>query len=237
MPSATMPRAAAMSFETRRQAADHQHQAVGAECRRLVDRALVVVERRFAAGCVGGREDAAAAEAGDASGRWRGRCAAASASPMRGDLVAPGSDGGDAVAQAAVDRLGEVPLLAHGGEIDREAVEGSGRSSRRLRRFGHRRHRPPVGLDAEPRPGAARTEPQRDAPSRIAAARGRVVARRGRDGRRGMRPARRRARRPCRRRSGGRCARRARRRRASPARDPAARRSPPCVVRSSADMK
>ena len=76
----------------------------------------------LAAGGVGRGEHAAAAEIGDAH--------AVVAHDARGfrepdllDLVAPGRNRGDAELAAGLDRLPQVELLAHGGEIDRETFE------------------------------------------------------------------------------------------------------------------
>ena len=104
-----------------RQAADDEDEAVGAERRRLVDGAAVVVDRGTAAGSIGGGEHAAAAEAGDAqavAGEDAGRLGKAD---LR-HLVAPGCHRRDAVADAGRSRLAQVPLLAHRGEVDRETL-------------------------------------------------------------------------------------------------------------------
>ncbi len=103
----------------RRQPADHQHQAMRADRRRLVDGAAVVVERACQPGAVELGEHAAAAEAGD------GQAVGADRRRRRGhahrlELVAPGRDAGDAGARDAVDRLAQVPLAARGRGVDRE---------------------------------------------------------------------------------------------------------------------
>ena len=85
-----------------RQAADHEHEALGAERRSLVDCALVVVDRRLPSGFVGGREHAAAAIAADLHSvifdRANGRIEADGR-----DLIAPRIDRGDAVPRASLD--------------------------------------------------------------------------------------------------------------------------------------
>jgi hypothetical protein len=104
-----------------RQAADHKHQAFGADRGRFVEGALVVVDRGLAARGVSRREKAAAAQARDAH--------AVILDHARGflhadflHLIAPGIDRRNAVARAGFDRLAQVPLLAHGRQIDGEAV-------------------------------------------------------------------------------------------------------------------
>jgi hypothetical protein len=103
----------------RREPAHHQHQAVRAERRRLVDGAAVVVERTRQAGAVEGGEHASAAQAGDGEAvgadRLRRRCHA-----HRLELVAPRRDAGNAGARDAVDGLAQIPLRAHGRGVDRE---------------------------------------------------------------------------------------------------------------------
>src|SRR5690606_25086363 len=41
-----------------------------------------------------------------------------------GDLVAPGGDGGDAGPQAPIHRFGKTPLLARGGQVQRNGALG-----------------------------------------------------------------------------------------------------------------
>ena len=101
MPSSTCARARPMSLEAglpverARQRADHQHQARRVERLGLVDGPAVVVQRRAQARRIGGREEAAAAVAGERD---------AGVLDLLGDrveagrvhLVAPGPDGADA---------------------------------------------------------------------------------------------------------------------------------------------
>ena len=93
-----------------------------AERRRLVDGTLVVVDGTLTVGFVGCGKHPAAAEIGDAH--------AVVAHDARGfiqagfrHLIAPGCDGRDAERRAGLDRLSQVVLLPHGGEIDRETVQ------------------------------------------------------------------------------------------------------------------
>ena len=110
-----------MSFETvavLRQTADDENEAGRTERQRLVDRALVVVERSFTAGTVGGGEHAAAAIARK---RHTGVAKALRGflQARRRDLVAPGREPADAMPRTAGDDLRQRPLLAHGRCIDR----------------------------------------------------------------------------------------------------------------------
>ncbi len=70
-----------------------------------------------------GREHAAAAEAGDAE-IVGADDAGGLGETGGGDLVAPGRDGGDAVAEAGVDHLREGRAVAQGGEVDGELGGG-----------------------------------------------------------------------------------------------------------------
>ena len=111
---------------TFRQAADDQDQAVGAECRRLVDRAAIVVDGGGAAGGVGGRKHAAPAKPGDAQAVGADDARRLGEADLF-DLVAPRRDRRDAAGEAGVDRLVHRPLLANGGEIDRQPLDRHGR--------------------------------------------------------------------------------------------------------------
>ena len=106
-----------------RQAADHQHQAGGAQRCCFVDGPLVVVDRGLPPGRIGGRKHAAAAIAADSEPIILDRAHRLAKSDRR-DLIAPRIDRGDAVTPAGVGRLAQIPLLAHGGEIDGQACVG-----------------------------------------------------------------------------------------------------------------
>ena len=102
-----------------RQTADDEHEAGRTERQRLVDRALVVVERCLAAGAIHGGEHTATTitrqrETGVAKA-LRGLLEA-----RRRHLVAPGRDPADTTARAAGDDLRQRPLLAHGRGVDRQ---------------------------------------------------------------------------------------------------------------------
>ena len=105
-----------------RQSADNQHKAIGAERRGFVDRPLVVVDGGLPAGGIRRRKHAAAAIAADAQAivlDGAGRLA----EPDGSDLVAPGIDRRNAVPRASFRRLDDIPLLAHGRQIDRKTFD------------------------------------------------------------------------------------------------------------------
>src|SRR5690606_16858520 len=98
-----------------REPADDEHEALGAKDVRLLDRPAVVVEPS------GLGEEAPAAKTADhepvlVDARFRFREA------QGGDLVPPGPDPAEAMPRAALDDLGEAPLLANRGAVQREPV-------------------------------------------------------------------------------------------------------------------
>ena len=102
-----------------RQADDDEHQAFGAQRRRLVDCAKVVLDIFLPALRHCGRKHAAPAKAGDPQARIAdapGRLVKAAI----GHLVAPRADAADLVARATLDELGKAPALAHGCAVDRQ---------------------------------------------------------------------------------------------------------------------
>ena len=137
IPSRTISRALARSFDAGRPALSFgrppttrtRHGAPSVE--RLVDRALVVIERRAPAAAIQRRKHSAPAIAGQrkagiayALGRFL--------ESGRGDLVAPGRDAADAAPRATGDDLGQAPLRAHRRGVDRKQVR-IGRAHRPMR--------------------------------------------------------------------------------------------------------
>ena len=108
-------RARAAQVAADRRAA-HEHEHVGAERGRLVDRVAVVVVGAAPVGIGGGREEAAAAEARDAQAAVAD-APGAGAEPGLRDSLPPRADERHAGAHAAVDGLGQRPL------VDRDLVE------------------------------------------------------------------------------------------------------------------
>ena len=106
---------------SRRKAAADHHDALGADRGGLVDHALVVVDRRHQPIPAGGGEQAAAAIAGDA------QAACPEDARRLGDAgllhhVAPRRDAGKAMARRRRDRLRQLPLPAHGREVEGEVA-------------------------------------------------------------------------------------------------------------------
>ena len=104
-----------------RQPADHQHQAVGPERRRLVHRPPVVVDRRPPPGFGRRRKEPAPAEPGDAQAVVAHQLHRRP-EPHSRHLIPPRCNRGDPVPQAPLDRLGHPPLHPHRREVDRQTL-------------------------------------------------------------------------------------------------------------------
>src|SRR5262245_5320970 len=91
----------------------------------LIDGAAVIVDRCGAAGCIDGRKETAATEAGDAQPVGLDH-APRLVEARSAHLVAPRGNRGDAVAETGIHRLAEIPLLAHRGQVDRQAFQRPG---------------------------------------------------------------------------------------------------------------
>jgi hypothetical protein len=104
------------------QSTDDEDQAIGVQRRRLVDGALIVVNRRRPPGRIDSRKHAAAAETCHTkpilrydAGSFR------QTNPLH--LITPGGDRNDILLQAGLDRLAHIILLANGRKIDGKSVD------------------------------------------------------------------------------------------------------------------
>jgi hypothetical protein len=99
------------------QAADHQDQTHGVERRRLVDGPAIVIDRSLPCRRIGSGKHAAAAKPA------HGHAVVLDDARRFGEgdprhLVAPRRHRPDAGSRATLNRLAQIPLLAHGGEVD-----------------------------------------------------------------------------------------------------------------------
>src|SRR5262245_25282316 len=109
---------AAEIFRLARQTARHDHQAVRAERRRLLDGTKVVIDRRLATLAIGRGEKAAPAQPGYDEPTVPNHAGGL----LRADLrhsIAPWRDAMDAMATNRVDRLPQVARFPQGGGVDR----------------------------------------------------------------------------------------------------------------------
>ena len=131
MPSRTISRAPARSFDAilpspslgSPPTTSTRHGAPSVQ--RLVDGALVVVERRASSRAISGRKHAAATVARQAQTRIA-NALRRFLETRRGNLITPRRDKADATARAAGDDLGQRPLLAHGRCVDRQQLRVGG---------------------------------------------------------------------------------------------------------------
>src|SRR5450631_417841 len=108
------------------QLADAEHEARRAEFQSFVDGTFVVIERGAASRAVGGRKHAAATIAGEAQTRVANVLRRFLETRCR-DLIAPWRYVANAVVRASGDYLGQRPLLAQRGRVDRQQF-GVGRA-------------------------------------------------------------------------------------------------------------
>ena len=109
-------------LRTRRHAAREHDKALRADRRRLVDRPPVIVDRRLPARPAGGRKHAGTAQSSHGQAVIADQ-AGGSADAQLLERLAPGRDAGDTVAGAALDRLPEIPLLAHRRPVQRQPAQ------------------------------------------------------------------------------------------------------------------
>ena len=108
-----------------RQASDDQDEALRAERRGFVDRPPVIVDGGRAPSRIGGREHAAAAIAGHPKTVRLDR-AHRFVEAYGGHLIAPRINSPNAMPDAGLHGLNQIPLLAHGGEINGKSVDAHG---------------------------------------------------------------------------------------------------------------
>jgi hypothetical protein len=118
----------ALAWARRGKTSDDKDQTLRADRGGFIEGALVVIDGCRAAGRVRRRKEAAAAQSGHAHAavlqdarRFR--------HPLLLHLIAPGIDRGNTHARTSFHRFAQIPLFAHGRQIDRETVDGHSRYS------------------------------------------------------------------------------------------------------------